>query len=649
MITGMFNKIHGPGMGLVIFVIACLMAAVCPAKDGLSAERAMTVQDSWDLPGLIGGGVKTNDAYTDGNLFLTLPAFSTIGRDGWLDGDVIFVEPYSSWGEQGEVAVSLGLGWRHLFSGQSTDAVTHHDGHQAGFFEEGGFIGANLFADMLDTQFDNRFWQFGFGLEAGTRYLEVRANYYLPLSDRQLGEEFRTSQSFTQRSTVAQYEEPFGIGHSIRQDFTRTTFDTTTTIERLFRRYEDGMEGWDAELALLVPWIDRWMDVKLIGGYYAFDNQPFGSQPGSTGNVEGWKAGIEIRPVPAVVLNATWYEDERLTGEDWIAGVHLELPFEAGDLGDGKGFWDRIGDAFRPRRRHLAERMVEPVKRQNAAVKIAPSVEEDKSAAEVTVTTKVISQSHTRVVLAETVVFVDNAIGTAGNPGTYERPLNTIQGGENQSGALFGNAGIVFVQGRTAAYADFTDVSQSTAFYGSGRGFPALGGMTFHGRTHAVPVTTGGIQAIGIESLIVEGFHFYETMLFAQNVGSVRIVGNVFERAVTDGLGLIWTGPITGTAYIADNVIKNAHGSGMAFLTDFGASASIVINGNTILGAETNGILVSTLRRAVDSHIEINGSVNNTIQNVGTNPIFGGLRYSGGATGQFIINQTIVSSLPPFP
>jgi hypothetical protein len=600
-------------------------------------------------PGVISGGVKGSDAYVDGHFSIVAPAWSTLGSEGILSGDLIFIEPYISWGQQDEMASSLGIGWRHLFGTQSINVLTEHDGHQAGFFEEGLMMGANVFVDMLDTHFDNRFWQFGFGVEAVTRYLEFSANYYLPLSNRQVAEEIRTRQRFTTRSSAIEYHEPSATGYSIYQDVTLTRFATTTTIERLFRRYEDGMEGWDSEVALLVPWIDRWMDVKLIGGYYAFDNQPFGPQSGGTGNVKGWKAGVEVRPVPAVVLTAAWYDDERLTGSDWIAGVSLEVPFEAGDLGDGKGFWGRISDAFKPRRRHLVERMAEPVRRQNAAVKIASSMEEDKSAAEAHVVTKVVSQSTNRIVLATTVVFVDNVAGSPSNPGTYERPLSTVQDGENRSGTLFGNSGIVFVQGRDTAYVGGTTVSQSTAFYGSGRGYPAHWGMAFHGRTRLMPTVESGFVADGIGSLTVDGFIIGDGV-FTQNVGSVKIVGNVFEHPPTDAIDLIWTGPVTGTAYIADNVIQRAHGHGMAFLTDYGASASIIINGNAIWGAETDGILVSTLRRGVlDSSIQINGSVSNTIQNVGTNPVFGGYRYSGGATGQFIINNTIINSFPPFP
>ena len=51
----------------------------------------------------------------------------------------------------------------------------------------------------------------------------------------------------------------------------------------------------------------------------------------------------------------------------------MVMPFEMGDLGDGKGMWGRIRDALAPRRRHLVERMAEPVHRQNAAIRTSPT------------------------------------------------------------------------------------------------------------------------------------------------------------------------------------------------------------------------------------------------------------------------------------
>ncbi|CAN5709360.1 hypothetical protein BH11VER1_BH11VER1_12990 [soil metagenome] len=110
---------------------------------------------------------------------------------------------------------------------------------------------------------------------------------------------------------------------------------------------------------------------------------------------------MEIRPVPAVAVTGMWYEDERFLGSDWMVGARLELPFEGGDLGDGKGFWGRIGDAFKPRRRHLAERLAEPVRRQNAAIHLGNSTQQKSKVVsnKQSSSTQVISQTQQQVIL----------------------------------------------------------------------------------------------------------------------------------------------------------------------------------------------------------------------------------------------------------
>ncbi|WP_038166467.1 inverse autotransporter beta-barrel domain-containing protein [Verrucomicrobium sp. BvORR106] len=320
---------------------APLLALAGPLeKNPVKNPNLVPVQENHPMYlGTVTGGVKTSDVYTEGNFSIVAPVFSTLGADATLSGDVIYLEPYTSWGEGGEIAASLGLGWRHLFGSQPVSALNRKDAPQAGFLEEGFFVGANVFIDMLDTEANNQFWQLGVGVEAGTRYVEVRGNYYIPLSDKQLAEQTRTREilrnsSSRDTTSVSALSDPYATGNTVSQDVSyrtqRTTTTTTTTIERLFSRYEEGMEGWDTEVAVLVPGLDKYFDLRLIGGYYSFDNQPFGPQTGGTGNVEGWKAGVEVRPVPAVILTGTWYEDDRLTGSDWTAGVQLQLPFELG-------------------------------------------------------------------------------------------------------------------------------------------------------------------------------------------------------------------------------------------------------------------------------------------------------------------------------
>jgi hypothetical protein len=298
-----------------------------------------------------------------------------------MDGSVFFVEPYTTWGEGGEIGASLGAGFRHLFSDQSVSDA--RSGTMAGLLTEGIFVGGNVFIDYGHSQYDNDFWQVGFGLEGGTRYLTLRTNYYLPLSDdqtisRRTETEVSHTRSTSTRTTVG---PPTVTPNQIVQNVNRTTTTRTrtTTTTRTIEIFEEPLEGWDLELALLVPGIDRYCDVQLIGGYYSFEGDR------SHRDIDGWRAGVEIRPVPAVVLHATWFENGELYHDEWLAGVRLEVP-----LGEN---WK---DAFKPRRRHLAERLFEPVHRKNNSITTSGQEEEEIDSKTTTTTTTTSSQSNTQ-------------------------------------------------------------------------------------------------------------------------------------------------------------------------------------------------------------------------------------------------------------
>jgi hypothetical protein len=136
------------------------------------------------------------------------------------------------------------------------------------------------------------------------------------------------------------------------------------------------LEGWDIEVAVLVPGIDKYMDVQLIGGYYGFTGDR-----SATANIEGWRAGIEARPVPNLVLGATWFESERLYQDNWLASMSIEIPW-----GEG-GMRNLLASAFKPRRRHLAERMFKIVHRKNSAITSSGVTEENTSNSTSTSTT----------------------------------------------------------------------------------------------------------------------------------------------------------------------------------------------------------------------------------------------------------------------
>lgn len=679
------------------------------------------VDSAWNSP-LIGFGGKGNDAYADGHVFMTLPIYSSIGVDGSLGGDYIFIEPYTSLGEGGETASSLGISWRHLFSSEPVSALEKSG--TAGFLEEGLYIGVSLFADMLNTQRDNQFWQLGVGAEIGTRYLEVRGNYYIPLTDRELAERRVSSQTFKSSSTAYHTSgvsggnggAPYATGNSIVQDFgTQTTFATTTTrtttIRTITELYEEGMEGWDVELAHIVPWVDQWLEVRLLGGYFSFDNQPFGPQSFGTGNVEGWKAGIEIRPVPAMVLTAMWYEDERFTGENWTVGVQFQIPL-------GRE-WK---DAFRPRRRHLVERLAEPVRRQNEAIKVGNDVEETTEAkSSVARVTRVVSQSPGRIVLVDDVIFVNNGPATSNGiqeapmeedqqkivqgtgDGTAERPVYEISDGAETAAQKFTETGRVwnvYTQDSGTPYFNSVDVASSTNFISSATPIVAPDGQVFG--TGTKPILNGTFRAIDIGRLGIREY-IVETMaegaaLRISNVDSFEILNNEISNWDGRGVDIDSQGTVTRSGSLHGNEVSSAR-TVMEVFVDGSATLNLGLTDNEfshLSEGNDSGILVSVyssgtvnitatgnsfrdirghgLRMTTNESLSVlNATLNdNTFDQIGGSGIFaneilgamniegsvsnsmlniGGLRYdaSGSPAGQFFIDATLVPAGSDFP
>lgn len=612
----------------VFFALLGLVAGMVRAQDG--------APQTWTAPGLMGGGIKGNDAYVEGSLFLTWPFYSTIGRDGSAGGSIWLIEPYVSTGEGPETATSLGLAWRHLFSHQPIDAIAlDSKSRSAGLLEEGIFVGANLFADLLDTQYDNLFWQLGGGLEFGTRYFEVRTNYYLPLSDPQEAE-FTLRKEGPTRRVDTYYSDPYASGHGIEQDLHRGLFEITPYLERLFRVKESGMEGWDAEAAILVPWVDRWMDVRIIPGYYSFENQPFGPQSAGTGKTEGWKAGLEARPVPALALQATWYEDERFVGGDWTAGFRLEIPFEIGDAGDGKDFWGRIQHSLRPRRRHLAERLSEPVKRQNSAVKTTAEVEEVVSAMKVGRDIKVIRETKKPVntTVLDDVIFLNGAgetgngigAGSPGGNGTAEKPFAYASDAVNRAmslsrktqriwnvyaeGSVPGKEEDYDRQSYWGAFVKGPGKNVVSGFNLLGGAVPVQGGLQFGSgvRPYFSNVDAEGLSHLGVSGILVNSITAEEvgTVVIQDNIVGAPDVGRLWDYTMslprTGGVYSVYFsdgGFITLTA--VGGSVRGYHEAAAIRLIN---PSNALVERNVIAGNWGHGILLTTAEFGYRSNVK---------------------------------------------
>ena len=133
---------NSPLPRITVLCAICFLNALAfagPVEQG--SAKDVNLPDSnnvtWSSP-LFGTGIKTSDQYTEGNIFFTVPLWSTIGRDGTLGGDYLYIEPYSSVGKGTELTESLGLSWRHLFSNESVSALQKQG--EARFMEKTGTI-----------------------------------------------------------------------------------------------------------------------------------------------------------------------------------------------------------------------------------------------------------------------------------------------------------------------------------------------------------------------------------------------------------------------------------------------------------------------------------------------------------------------------
>ncbi len=202
--------------------------------------------------------------------------------------------------------------------------------------EHNVIIGFNAFWDSISSERDNNFEQLGLGAEILTKWVDARFNYYLPENGQvQVG-------SSTDRHS----------SHSSGTGFTSTTTTTNKFVQR-----EATLEGFNAELGVLLP-LCKWTEVRVYGGYYHYDN-PFGS------DFSGFKARLEARLLPGVIADLEYWDDAALMGGHWTAGVRASVPFSIYNLVTGRNPFEGISESFTPRQREFKERMGDMIERSH--------------------------------------------------------------------------------------------------------------------------------------------------------------------------------------------------------------------------------------------------------------------------------------------
>jgi hypothetical protein len=336
--------------GFSLVLILSLAGAVAR---GEVEEAVGPVAQPWWGNGSVQMRYENAGGQSIGNFSGLVPLHGSLGEAGTLSGSLLFAEPYGQWIEGGAYQAGIGAGFRHLFGKQSVAALFEQPKGGVGFLEEGIYVGANAFLNGANTGVGDSFWQLAMTAEVGTRWLELRGRYHLPLDDGQ-----QSAQRWVQA-----YSRPLNFGGIRGTEM--VILDTTLSL------LTESLRGWQMDATLLVPGIDRWADLRVIGGYASFESPTVGSL-----EYDSWRVGVDFRPVPAVVLSAMWHENEQLFGDQWLFGVGVEVPFETRNLGDGKGgFWRQVKRAFQPRRRHLAERLIEPARRHSLPMQLGTSVQ----------------------------------------------------------------------------------------------------------------------------------------------------------------------------------------------------------------------------------------------------------------------------------
>ncbi|MDZ7839516.1 MAG: inverse autotransporter beta domain-containing protein [Gammaproteobacteria bacterium] len=260
------------------------------------------------------------------------------------EDSILFLNPRASLKDEGETELNLGLVYRHQLPGRNV------------------IFGANAYLDRRESRHGNTFNQTGLGLEVLSNWVDARLNYYHPNDNVEMIAEAQTTDvdvdvdtstsvsRDTERSVIGSSTTDSGdlrfngnnlvTGGSITEDTIRTATTTTTTVtrritttttDRFFEQFEQGREGWDAEIMFRLPFGDRFPQTRLGVGYYDYSSGFRGGR-----GISGMKSRLEMRAGPYVTLDAEIFEDEELNGTSYFLGARLHLPFDMARLVNGK-------------------------------------------------------------------------------------------------------------------------------------------------------------------------------------------------------------------------------------------------------------------------------------------------------------------------
>ncbi|MBN1915216.1 MAG: inverse autotransporter beta domain-containing protein [Parachlamydiales bacterium] len=322
--------------------------------------------------------------------------------------------------------------------------------------------GSNIFWDHQKSPYKNHFHQLGFGLEALSRWVDMRINGYFPLS----GSKY------------------------IDQDFFYY-FEHRSLMQQSLDRGEKPLKGFDYEGGVLIPKISKYIETKVYvgGAHYFWKNHP---------TKNGLKTRLELRPFPFLTCNIGWFQYTDKASHSFIE-TYLSLPFSFSRKKTKRAFHSlfHAKNAIPPR--FLSHRMTDRVERDLYIVSSTFSKTENKS-------------------ILEDITFVDNS-KTGAEDGSLEYPFHTIQGGIDHA---IGDQYVYVFQGNDV-YPENVSLTSGTTLWGEGynRGYygissdkyPTVEG-NFSRRIEMADNSSifgmklqngnGGIVGIGVSNVVVD-------------------------------------------------------------------------------------------------------------------------------------------------
>ena len=570
------NKVFHKVVALLLIISFVFMPlSISPAAQAgevPAVDNSTSVTSSWFMssppewpfmfrPGLRGGNSRT--------LFYTDYFIPVMGTNETL----FFLNPKLGWDDESANEQNIGCGIRSLF------------------FDDQLILGGNIYYDRRKTEYDNRFNQLGFGIEALSKWVDLRSNFYLSLSDKKAVDQ-NINYSFASRS--------------------------------LLRRtpYEEPLNGLDYEAGLLIPYISDYAETRLcMGGYHYFTD--------STKDINGIKGRLEIRPTPMITIDIEVSDDNMSSAAGYIGG-YVTLPFSIGDFLKGKnafGGWKDI-IAFGKGTRPLRERMTDVVIRDM----------------------DVILQDATEETKEHDLTYVDNSNASGTEDGSLEHPYTTLQDGNDH--AIGDNW--VYVKQGNADYVENVVLADNITLWGAGynggfKGIPSSGYPVIDGNddgntiilannntvmgctiqnSDGPPSFPGPLTKAGIFGQNINGAKIHHNNIIDNNGHGVYIRvddGNahsnftVSGNTITGNLATIYidsrnSSDVSGFTISGNTITGNS--AGIEQLNCGGTDSNFTISGNTITGNGNNGI---SLRSDDVSDFTISG---NTITGNGIHGIF---------------------------